>query len=53
MAWCEIRVGTLLGALLGTLGFVLAAIVYALPLAAVIGSTQLALCALAATVGGA
>jgi magnesium transporter len=52
VAWREVRVGLLLGTLLGTLGFALAALVYDPPLAAVIGSTLLAVCTLAATVGG-
>ncbi|MFB8188160.1 magnesium transporter [Microbacterium sp. NPDC055988] len=48
----EVRVGAALGTLLGGLGFVLAAIVYDIPLAAVIAVTLLAVCTLAATVGG-
>ena len=48
----EVRVGAALGALLGGLGFVLAALVYDVPLAAVIAVTLLAVCTLAATVGG-
>ncbi|MFC4222351.1 magnesium transporter [Lysinibacter cavernae] len=49
----EVRVGTMLGLLLGSLGFVLAALVYDVPTGAVIGLTLLCVCAMAATVGGA
>lgn len=49
----EVRVGTMLGLLLGSLGFVLASLVYDVPTGAVIGLTLLCVCAMAATVGGA
>lgn len=51
--WRELRVGAFLGSILGLLGFVLAAIVYGLPIGIVIGSTLLAVCMMSATVGGA
>lgn len=49
----EVRVGAMLGLLLGSLGFVLAALVYDVPTGVVIGLTLLCVCAMAATVGGA
>lgn len=49
----EVRVGTMLGLLLGTVGFTLASLVYDVPTGLVIGTTLLCVCALAATVGGA
>ena len=49
----EVRVGTMLGLLLGTLGFALASLVYDVPTGVVIGTTLLCVCAMAATVGGA
>ncbi|WIM69092.1 magnesium transporter [Corynebacterium breve] len=51
--WRELRVGVLLGAVLGTVGFFLAWLVYGLPIGAIIGSTLFFVCALSATVGGA
>lgn len=48
----EVRVGLTLGLCLGGLGFGLAALVYGLPMAGVIGLTLLSVCTLAATVGG-
>lgn len=51
--WRELRVGLILGSLLGVLGFVLATVVYGLPIGIVIGSTLLAVCMMSATVGGA
>jgi len=48
----EIRVGALLGALIGTLGFALTSIFYGPQIGAVIGLTLLSICTLAATVGG-
>lgn len=51
--WREVRVGMLLGALLGGLGFVLASIVFGPELGEVVGLTLFAICTLAATVGGA
>ena len=50
--WREVRVGFTLGALLGILGFVLASVVYSLPLGIVMGTTLLAICTMSATVGG-
>jgi len=52
VAWRELRVGVVLGSLLGTLGFGLATVVYGLPIGIVIGSTLLAVCMMSATVGG-
>lgn len=49
----EVRVGAMLGLLLGALGFVLASLVYDVPTGLVIGLTLLCVCAMAATVGGA
>ncbi|WKD58523.1 magnesium transporter [Corynebacterium caspium] len=51
--WRELRVGVLMGFLLGTLGFILATIIYGLHIGIVIGTTLLCVCAMAATVGGA
>lgn len=52
VAWREIRVGLTLGAGLGVLGFAFGSLVFGLPLGAVIGVTLVAICTLAATVGG-
>ncbi len=49
----EVRVGAVLGLLLGSLGFSITALVYDVPTALVIGSTLLCVCTMAATVGGA
>jgi magnesium transporter len=49
----EVRVGLLLGLLLGTLGFAAAALFYDPPLGLTIGLTLLSICTMAATVGGA
>lgn len=51
--WRELRVGVLMGTLLGTLGFVLAWTIYGFHIGVVIGITLLCVCAMAATVGGA
>lgn len=51
--WREVRVGLMLGALLGGLGFGLASLVFGLAIGEVIGITLLFICTLAATVGGA
>ncbi|QPK80234.1 magnesium transporter [Corynebacterium lizhenjunii] len=51
--WRELRVGMLLGAVLGGLGFVLASVVYGLSIGLVIGSTLFLVCSMSATVGGA
>lgn len=48
----EARVGATLGLLLGTAGFVVAALVYSPALGWVIGLTLLGICTMAATVGG-
>lgn len=53
VAWREVRVGLLLGGLLGLLGFALASFVFGLHFGGVIGLTLVAVCTLAATVGGA
>jgi magnesium transporter len=52
VAWREVRVGALLGGMLGVLGFVLASAVFSIPLGLVIGLTLFSVCTLAATVGG-
>ncbi|NLV81155.1 MAG: magnesium transporter [Rhodococcus sp.] len=49
----EFRVGLSLGVLLGTVAFVLTALVYDTQVGAVIGLTLVSVCTLAATVGGA
>ncbi|WP_430592778.1 magnesium transporter [Humidisolicoccus flavus] len=48
----ELRVGFCLGLLLGALGFAAAGLIYSMPIGAVIGLTLLAVCTMAATVGG-
>jgi magnesium transporter len=48
----EARTGAVLGLLLGALGFAIAGTVYDLQVGLVIGLTLLAVCTLAATVGG-
>lgn len=50
--WREVRVGAILGGLLGVLGFALASIVFDPALGAIVGLTLLFICTLAATVGG-
>ena len=52
VAWREVRVGMLLGALLGTIGLGLASLVYGLDIGIVIGSTLFLVCTMSATVGG-
>lgn len=52
VAWREVRVGMLLGALLGTIGLGLASLVYGLDIGLVIGSTLFLVCTMSATVGG-
>lgn len=52
VAFKEIRTGFLLGVTLGSLGFVLASLVFGLDIGAVIGLTLVAICTMAATVGG-
>lgn len=51
--WREVRVGVLLGAVLGAAGFLLAWLAYGLPIGAIIGATLLLICTMSATVGGA
>ena len=48
----ELRVGITLGAILGLLGFAVMALVFELSIGIVIGLTLLAVCTMAATVGG-
>lgn len=49
----ELRTGFMLGILLGTLGFVITALIYEFAVGLVIGLTLLAVCTVAAAVGGA
>lgn len=49
----ELRTGFMLGLMLGTLGFVITALVYTFEVGLVIGLTLLAVCSVAAAVGGA
>ena len=48
----ELRVGFSLGVLLGTIGFALSALFYDVRIGLVIGLTLLAVCTVAATIGG-
>ncbi|MGO1236251.1 MAG: magnesium transporter [Microbacterium gubbeenense] len=48
----EMRVGALLGLMLGTLGFAITSVIYEMNVGLVIGLTLLAVCTVAATVGG-
>ena len=48
----ELRTGSMLGLLLGTLGFGIASLVYSVQIGLVIGLTLLAVCTIAAAVGG-
>lgn len=48
----ELRTGAMLGLLLGTLGFAIATVVYSMDIGFVIGLTLLAVCTVAAAVGG-
>jgi magnesium transporter len=48
----ELRVGLLLGLLLGSLGFILTTAIFGLDIGIVIGLTLLSICTVAATVGG-
>ncbi|QEV98686.1 magnesium transporter [Microbacterium caowuchunii] len=52
VAWREVRVGAILGGLLGMLGLVLAGLVFGIRFGLVIGITLFAICTLAACVGG-
>ena len=48
----ELRTGSMLGLLLGTLGFSIASLIYSIELGLVIGLTLLAVCTIPAAVGG-
>ena len=48
----EVRVGAMLGLLLGTLGFAIASLAFAVPIGLVIGLTLLGVCTMAASIGG-
>lgn len=48
----EVRVGALLGLLLGALGFTIAAVAFTVPIGLVIGLTLLGVCTMAASIGG-
>ena len=50
--WRELRVGALLGGVLGIIGLVLASAVYGTDIGIVIGSTLFLVCSMSATVGG-
>ena len=50
--WRELRVGMLLGAVLGLAGLILATVIYGLDIGIVIGSTLFLICSMSATVGG-
>ena len=50
--WRELRVGMLLGAVMGLAGLALATLVYGLSIGLVIGSTLFLICSISATVGG-
>ncbi|MDK6813823.1 magnesium transporter [Corynebacterium sp. UMB6689] len=50
--WRELRVGMLLGAVLGLAGLILATAIYGLDIGIVIGSTLFLICSMSATVGG-
>lgn len=52
VVWRELRIGATLGSVLGTLGLVIAGIFYGLPVGIVMGLTLLAICMMAAVVGG-
>lgn len=50
--WRELRVGMLLGAVLGLAGLGLATLVYGMSIGLVIGSTLFLICSISATIGG-
>lgn len=50
--WRECRVGLTLGAVLGTIGLVLAWVVFSQEIGIIIGATLLCICTMSATVGG-
>jgi len=52
VVWRELRVGAVLGTVLGALGFVVSGLVYGLAIGTVMGLTLLSICTMAAIVGG-
>lgn len=50
--WRELRVGMMLGAVLGLLGVLIASLVYTTPIGLTIGATLFMICTVSATVGG-
>lgn len=52
VVWRELRVGATLGLVLGVLGLLIAGLVYGWPIGAVMGTTLLSVCMMAAMVGG-
>jgi magnesium transporter len=52
VVWKELRVGAVLGTVLGALGFTVAGLVYGVPIGLVMGLTLLSICVMAAIVGG-
>lgn len=52
VVWRELRVGAVLGLVLGVLGLLVAGLVYGPAIGAVIGLTLLSICMMAAIVGG-
>ncbi|MGV0392189.1 magnesium transporter [Corynebacterium riegelii] len=50
--WREVRVGLMLGLVLGTLGLVLGWVVFGSDIGIIIGATLLSICTMSATVGG-
>ena len=52
VVWRELRVGAVLGVVLGSLGFVVSGLVYGLAIGIVMGLTLLSICTMAAIVGG-
>lgn len=52
VVWRELRVGAVLGTVLGILGFAVSGLVYGLPIGLVMGLTLLSICTMAAIVGG-
>ena len=52
VVWRELRVGVTLGSVLGVLGLLVSGLVYGWPIGLVMGTTLLAVCTMAAIVGG-
>src|SRR5699024_9378885 len=52
VVWRELRVGLTLGSVMGSLGFLVAGLVYGWAIGAVMGLTLLSICIMAAIVGG-